>query len=137
MATKTRSSFVATMVGVVIVAAAAMSMGDGWGDKDTPVRNDTDEYIVLTVRFTPSPSHRGIHIIANVDGHEIINYLGSRSPWEHAQWIPKGAEVSMTAQQSTPDMVMCQITSNAKLVSSNVMKDREGSARCWHNRRTR
>lgn len=136
MATKTRS-MIPTLVAVAVVVAAAMVVGDGWGDGDAPIRHDNEEHVVLTVRFTPPINDRGIHIVAHVEGVEIINYLAARSPWTHAQWVPKGAQVSLMAQQSTPDMVMCQITSNTHLKDSNVLKDRLGSARCWHNRKTR
>ena len=137
MATKTRTSFIGTLIVVGIVAGIASMLG-GWPiNPDSPLRHDKEEHVVLTVRFTPPINDKGIHIIVHVEGVEIINYLGARSPWTHAQWIPKGAQVSLMAQQSTPDMVMCQITSNTHLMDSNVIKDRLGSARCWHNRKTR
>lgn len=136
MTTKLRS-----ILGTLIVAGILMTMASllgGWpNESDNPIRNDKEEYVVLTVRFTPPISDRGIHIVVHVDDTPIINYLAARSPWTHAQWIPKGAQVSLMAQQSTPDMVMCQITSNTHLMDSNVMKERIGSARCWHNRKTR
>lgn len=137
MATKTHTSFLATLIVAGVVAAAAMVLGDGWGEQSNPIRYDTEEYVVFSARFTPSPNDRGVHIIVTIEGQEVINYLGSRSPWDHGQWIPKGAEVSMIAQQSTPDMVMCQITSNKRLVASNTKKGELGSARCWHNRQSR
>ena len=137
MATKTRSSFLGTLVAVILVAGAAMTMTSRWGEGDAPIRHDKEEFIHLVVRFTPSPNHTGIHIKVNIEGVEVINYLADRSPWEHTQWIPKGAEVLFIAQQSTPDMTMCQIFSNTYLVANNVIRDREGSARCWHNQRRR
>ena len=136
MATKTRS-MIPTLIVAAVVVAAAMAVGDGWGDGDAPVRHDNEEHVTLSVRFTPSPNDRGIQIIAMVEGVEIINYLAARSPWEHKQWIPKGAQVSIMAQQTSRDMVMCQIFSNTRLVDSNTKKGEIGAVRCWHNRKTR
>lgn len=136
MATKTRGSLIATLIVVGIVAAAA-SYGEGWNLRPAPVRNDTEEHIEVVVRFTPSPNHRGIHIKMHVDGHEVIDYLAGESPWKHAQWVPKGAEIAVMAQQSTPDMVMCTMTSNGFVVDTSARKGELGSVRCWHNRRTK
>jgi hypothetical protein len=122
-----------TLFVVGVVAAAAMVFGR-W-DNDTPVRNDTEEFVEVTVRFTPSPSHDGIHIKFDVENVTVVEHVADRSPWIHGQWVPKGAQVSVMAQQVTTGMVMCTLTSNGLVVDTSVRKDELGSARCWHNRR--
>lgn len=133
MTTKTR--MIPTIVVIAVVGILA-GVGGGWDMITAPMRHADEEHIELTVRFTPSPNHLGIHIIAHVDGREVVNHLADQSPWgPYPMWVRKGAEVSLSAQQSTPDMVMCTITSNTHLISTNVKKGELGSARCWHNRR--
>jgi hypothetical protein len=134
MATKTKGSLVGTLFLVAVVAVAASMLGDEWGGK-TPVRNDTQEYVEVTVRFTPSPNVYGIHIIFAVETVTAVEHVADRSPWKHGQWVPKGAQVSVMAQQTTADMVMCTLTSNGVVVDTSVRKNELGSARCWHNRR--
>lgn len=135
MTTKTRGGMIPTLI-VVAIVVAAISFGGGWDMIPGSPRTDTEEQIVLSVRFTPSPSDKGVHVLAHTEGVRIADALAATSPWTSEPiWIPKGAEVSMMASQQARGMVTCHIFANGKLVATGITKDPLSSARCWYNRK--
>ena len=135
MTTKTRGGMIPTLI-VIAIVVAAMTIGGGWDMIPGSPRTDKEELIVLSVRFTPSPSDKGVAVLAHTEGVRAVDAVAATSPWTSEPfWIPKGAEVSMMASQQANGMVTCHIYANGKLVATGITKDPLSSARCWYNRK--
>lgn len=126
MALTTRK-IMGTMV-TLAVAAGAFGIYTAW-------REETQQYAVFTVTFTPEPRELGIQIKGHVEGVPFADDLASRSPYSTGTWIPRGAQATLFAQQVTDGTLTCTAHLNGKLVDGPNTRDEIGSVRCYVNRR--
>jgi hypothetical protein len=108
-----KTKFTATLV----VAAVVIGLGytQGWG-LGRPVREDNEEQITLEVTFNPNRME-GIHIVATVEGVPIYDHPQMESPWIHAEWVPRGARVSLRAWQESYGDLTCKVHARGKVVA--------------------
>lgn len=105
----------------------------GWQRTDT--EDDRTERVTMSVAFTPNLRTKvPIQVIVSVDSVVLEKYPLRESPWSRTITIPKGAQVSLYANQETGGELSCTILAHNAVVDVNTRKD-IGSIRCWYNRK--
>lgn len=124
-------------VGVAAIAVVlAFSYAEGGKGEGRPAREDTEEFVVMEVRFDPDTRMDGISIVATVEGVKICcDEPVKSSPWIDARWIPRGARVSVRAWQESYGAVSCEVRPRG----GEAVKDRTnatpGSVACVYRSR--
>ncbi|MGI0012096.1 MAG: hypothetical protein ACREBU_01440 [Nitrososphaera sp.] len=126
-------STLAILLVVVVAAVLGLVFQDANRGRG-PADEDTTEQVTISVVFKPADRvDYPVHVLAHVESVEIINDLVVHSPGNWVIVVPRGAQVSVHAQQDIDGELDCLIQVNGITVDHN-HRDTLGSIRCWHNR---
>lgn len=119
----------------IVAAVGAVTYAMGSGKPKPDFEDERTERVTVAVNFDPNQRPKApVHIMLYVDNTMMEDVNMKSSPWSKTITVPKGAQVSVQANQETGGPLSCTILVDGRQVDVSSRKD-AGSIRCWHNRK--